>query len=109
MSDYEAVYERRFSRNLRKYSSVRHAIRRRIERVLTDPYYNTELLRDIDGKLNLIGCRSARVDRNFRIIFVICEECRNIPECEFCFCDDLEDETVVFLTVGPHDRAYKVK
>lgn len=43
---------------------------------------------------------------NFRIVFVICEECRRVPECRFCFCEGLSDETVVFLTVGPHDRAY---
>jgi len=49
------------------------------------------------------------VDRNFRIIFVICEECRRIPECEYCFCDNRSDETIVFLTVGPHDRAYAMK
>jgi len=43
------------------------------------------------------------------MVFVICEECRAIPECEFCLCDDLPDKTVVFLTVAPHDKAYAVK
>ncbi|MFQ5594406.1 MAG: hypothetical protein ACE5HA_09675 [Anaerolineae bacterium] len=85
MSNYGAVYEEQF----------------------------TKLLGDMSGKLDLRGCRSARVDRNFRIIFVICEECRRVPECEYCFCDkdgeDLPDETVVFLTVGPHQRAYAMK
>ncbi len=109
MSDYEAVYEELFTRNLRRYSSIRQPIKRRIDRILTDPYHNTEFLSDASGKLNLIGCRSARVDRNFRIIFVICEECRNIQECEFCFCENLSDKTVVFLTVGPHDKAYAIK
>ncbi|RLC14435.1 MAG: hypothetical protein DRI57_14445 [Deltaproteobacteria bacterium] len=41
----------------------------------------------LNAWLNLLGCRSARIDRNFRIIFVICEECRYIPECAFCFCE----------------------
>ncbi len=109
MSKYEAVYEKQFSQNLRRYSSIRQSIKRRVERVLSDPYLNTEFLSDPSGKLNLRGCRSIRVDRNFRIIFVICEECRHIPECEYCFCDDLPDKTVVFLTVGPHDRAYAMK
>ncbi len=109
MSDYEAAYEERFVSNLRRYSSIRKNIKRCVERVLSDPYQNTEALVDISGKLNLRGCRSARVDRNFRVIFVICEECRNIPECEYCFCDDLPDKTVIFLTVGPHDRAYALK
>jgi hypothetical protein len=87
VSDYQAVYEDKFTR----------------------PYQNTEFLDDASGKLNLRGCRSVSVDRNFRLIFVICEECRKIPQCEYCFCEDLPDKTVVFLTVGPHDRAYAIK
>jgi len=109
VSNYEAVYEDRFVRNLRRYSSIRQNIKRRIERILNDPYQNTEALTDASGRLNLRGCRSARVDRNFRIIFVICEECRDIPECAYCFCDGLSAKTVVVLTVGPHDKAYALK
>jgi mRNA-degrading endonuclease RelE of RelBE toxin-antitoxin system len=109
VSNYEAVYEDKFVRNLRRYSSIRKNIKRRTERVLSDPYQYTEDLTDPGGKLNLRGCRSARIDRNFRIIFVICEECKRIPECEYCFCDGLDDKTVVFLTVGPHDKAYAMK
>ena len=109
MSDYEALYEELFTRNLRRYASVKQSIKRRIDRVLTNPYHNTELLGDVSGKLNLIGCRSARIDRNFRFIFVVCEECKDIPDCEFCYCDNLPDKTVLFLTVGPHDKAYAIK
>ena len=103
MTDYNAVYEDKFVSNLRRYGSIRKNIKRRVERVLSDPYQNTEALADVSGKLNLRGVRSARVDRNFRIIFVICEECRN------CFCEGLDSKTVVFLTVGPHDKAYAIK
>jgi mRNA-degrading endonuclease YafQ of YafQ-DinJ toxin-antitoxin module len=109
VTDYEAVYEKQFVRNLRRYSSIRKNIKQRVQRILSDPYQNTEALADASGKLNLRGCRSAWVDRNFRIIFVICEECRRIPDCEYCFCEGLTDKTVVFLTVGPHDRAYAIK
>lgn len=82
MSNYEDVYEKQFVRNLRRYISLKKRIRLRIQRILTNPYLNTEPLDDISGELNLIGCRSARIDRNFRIIFVICEECRYISECQ---------------------------
>jgi Txe/YoeB family toxin of Txe-Axe toxin-antitoxin module len=109
MSNCEAAYEKLFIHNLNRYSSIRRYIRRHVERVLKDPYHNTEFLEDITGKLNLTGCRSTRIDRNFRIIFVICEECRNMEDCEYCFCENLSDETVVFLTVGPHDKAYAIK
>ncbi|MCP4369171.1 MAG: hypothetical protein GY797_13815 [Deltaproteobacteria bacterium] len=50
MSDYEAVYEELFSRNLRRYSSRQRPIKRRVDRVLTDPYYNTEFLGDASEK-----------------------------------------------------------
>ena len=109
MSRYEARYEKQFVRNLERYAALRERIKQRVERVLEDPYATTEFLADRSGKLNLRGCRSIRIDRNFRIIFVICEECRKIPTCEYCFCDDLPDRTVVFLTVGPHDQAYAMK
>ena len=109
MSDYQAVYEQRFVENLKRYTGIKDKVNRRVKRVLRDPYANTELLVDISGKLNLRGCRSARVDRNFRLIYVICGECRSILECVFCFCDDLPDNTIVFLTVGPHDRAYAMR
>ena len=109
VSNYEAVYEDKFVHNLRRYSAIRKNIKKRVERVLLDPYQNTEFLADATGKLDLRGCRSARIDRNFRIIFVICEECKKIAECEYCFCDGLPDKTVVFLTVGPHDKAYAMK
>lgn len=101
MSNYGAVYEEQFTKNLRRYAGIRQRIKRRVDRALSDPYANTELLGDVRGKLNLRGCRSTRVDRNFRIIFVICEECRRVPECAYCFCEkdeeDLPDKTVVFL------------
>lgn len=109
MSSYGAVYEKQFIRNLKRYSSLKSRIRKKTEKILDDPYRNTEALADAAGRLNLKGCRSARIDRNFRIVFVICEECRTIPDCEFCFCEDFPNKTVVFLTVAPHDRAYAVK
>ncbi len=109
VSNYEASYEKRFVGNLKRYAAIRKSIKRRVDRILEDPYQNTEALGDVSGKLNLVGCRSVRIDRNFRVIFVICEECRRIPDCEYCFCDDMPDKTVIFLTVGPHDKAYAIK
>lgn len=109
MSEYQAVYEQRFVDNLKRYAGTRDKVKHRVKRVLKDPYANAELLADISGKLNLRGCRSVRVDRNFRLIYVICGECRYVPECVYCFCEDLDDNTIVFLTVGPHDRAYAMK
>ena len=109
MNEYQAFYEDRFVRNLAPYSNLRQRIRRRVEQIRRDPYTSTERLGRVAGGLDLRGCRSARVDRNFRLIFVVCDECRHIKACQFCFCEGRDDETVVFLTVGPHDRAYEMR
>jgi hypothetical protein len=34
---------------------------------------------------------------------------RREPECEYCFCDGLPDQAVIFLAVCPHDKAYALK
>jgi mRNA-degrading endonuclease RelE of RelBE toxin-antitoxin system len=98
-----------FQKNLKRYQSMRMHIRRHVNQVLADPYQDTERLGKQAGGLDLRGCRSVRITRNFRILFVVCEECRRVPECRFCFCEGLPDEAVVFLTVGPHERAYAMR
>ena len=53
MNDYEAVYEELFVKNLKRYASLKKQIRRCVDRVLLDPYYNTEQLVDSAEKLTL--------------------------------------------------------
>ena len=53
MSSYGAVYEKQFVRNLKRYSSFKARIRKKAERILDDPYRNTEDLADAAGRLNL--------------------------------------------------------
>ena len=55
VSNYTAVYEERFHQNLRRYTSQHQRIKRRIERILSHPYINTEALGDASGRLNLLG------------------------------------------------------
>jgi Txe/YoeB family toxin of Txe-Axe toxin-antitoxin module len=109
MSRYQPAFEDRFVRNQRQYRSLRKQVQRHVDQVLDDPYTGTERLGRIPGGLDLHGCRSVRVTRNFHILFVICEECRQMPECQFCFCKGLSDRTVVFLAVGPHEKAYSLR
>ncbi len=75
MNDYQAYYKDRFVRNLARYSSLQNRIQQKVEQILINPYDRTEKLGRVSGGLDLRGCRSSRIDRNFRIIFVICEEC----------------------------------
>lgn len=56
MSDYDDVYEKQFVRNLRRYASLEKRIRRRVERILANPYLNTEPL-DIDIKVRPKGAK----------------------------------------------------
>jgi len=109
MSQYKAAYESRCVKDLRRYRSLRKQIRQHVTQILADPYQGTERLGRKSGGLDLRGCRSMRVTRNFRILFVICEECRQVPKCGFCFCEGLSDRTVVFLTVGPHEKVYLLR
>jgi len=60
VSNYEASYEKRFVDNLKRYAAIRKNIKRRVDRLLDEPYHNTETLDDISGKLNLVGCHSVR-------------------------------------------------
>ncbi len=106
---YQEGWGPRFAKAYRRYKSLRHRIDRKMAQVLTDPYAGTERLGKVPGGIDLRGCRNIRVTHNFRIIFVVCEECRRVPACQFCFCEGLPDETVVFITVGPHERAYAVR
>lgn len=101
----QAFYTARFNKRYKTFQSMQPRIKKMIGQILSNPYKRTERLTHKSG-FNLKGCRSAHAGRNFRIIFVICAECRQEPACEYCFCEDLSDEAVVFLTVGPHEQAY---
>jgi Txe/YoeB family toxin of Txe-Axe toxin-antitoxin module len=68
MSRYQCVLEDRFVRNQRRYRSLQEHIQRHVDQVLDDPYRGTERLGKRAGGLDLRGCRSVRVTRNFRII-----------------------------------------
>jgi len=105
---YQPAYTPRFDKRYQAFHSLHSRIEKVVAQVIADPYAGTEQLGK-KGKLNLKGCRSAHVGMNFRIIFVVCEECRKEPECEYCFCNGLPDQTIVFLTVGPHDKAYAMR
>ena len=102
------VYMPRFDKHVKTLHNLRSRIEKVALQIIADPYARTEQLSHKHG-FNLKGCRSAHVGQNFRIIFVICEECRKEPECEYCYCAGLSDQTVVFLTVGPHEKAYTLK
>jgi len=101
----EARYLPEFARALQKYSNIRKSAKRIIESLLKNPLNFGEPL-----KHNLTGLSSCPVKKNFIIIYIYCRECRIknyqlINGCSDCY--QTPDETVKFLTIGPHDLAYK--
>jgi hypothetical protein len=53
------------------------------------------------------------VTRNFRIVFVVCEECiqrdfrsKGYPDCAPICTKILPTHDIVFVAVGPHERVY---
>ena len=107
---YEPLFLEEFRRGLERYASLSRQIKHRVDRILQDPYHNSELL--MKKAIDLRGKRSARVTRNFRIIYAVCEECtsRGFRQKGYNDCPDCAkiepDNEVIFLLVGPHEKAY---
>jgi len=101
----------RFDENFKRYAAMKKQIEKKIRAILADPYHNTEALQKRPHG-DLRGIRSKRIDRNFRILFAICEECRvmlpDLHDKRACrSCDPkFPGNTVVFFAVQPHDVVY---
>ena len=67
MSEYIAKYEKQFTQNLKRYSSLKQRIKRCVDRMMDDPYSHTELLGDISGKLNLKCSKQIRSKMKFSL------------------------------------------
>ncbi|KAF1079911.1 MAG: hypothetical protein GQF41_3809 [Candidatus Rifleibacterium amylolyticum] len=105
-------YKPQFFKDVKTYASMKSQIEKKVNSILADPYHNTEPLGSQKGH-DLRGLRSKRVDKNFRIIFAICEECKELfPEkdqpCRYCD-PNLPAKSVIFFTARPHKVVYKEK
>ncbi|MDP8262112.1 MAG: hypothetical protein P9M13_02265 [Candidatus Ancaeobacter aquaticus] len=106
MKKYHPIYVLTFQKHFKQYSGLSARIKKCVFAIIENPYDKTEPL-----QRELRGLRSARIGRNFRIIFAISEEVQknkiakdNFPQ--FC---KFSDNTVIFITIGPHNKAYKLK
>jgi len=90
----------------------------KVEKIIEDPELHTrETLQGKSGtrKLNLTGLRSAAVRDKYRIIFILCKDCKelHLKENGIFFCEMCEEEnnslTIKFLAFGSHDDAYFMK
>lgn len=103
---HSPIFSPTFQKDLQRYGNIKERVRKRVEAILAAPYDRTELLQE-----ELKGLRSARIGRNFRIIFAVSEEISGIAEArknfpKFC---GYPKDTVIFITVGPHEKAYGQK
>ena len=92
----------------KKYRHFKKLLANKIQ-LLTQFPYTASKSEMLVGQLK--GLRSARLTKSFRIIFSICEECRarkfqNLVGCSPIICKKLSSNTIVFLTLGTHDKAY---
>jgi mRNA-degrading endonuclease YafQ of YafQ-DinJ toxin-antitoxin module len=92
----------------KKYQHIKKLLANKIKLLVENPYTSckSELL---VGELK--GLRSARITKSFRVIFSVCEECRarkfqKLVGCSLSICERLDLKTIVFLTIGPHDKIY---
>ena len=103
----EALFSDVFVKSLKKHSSVKKAIQKKVDMIIENPIALGEPL-----KGNFRGYYSAPVKKNFLIIYLYCKVCRAKSDDKIVLCHDClrcKDETVKFVDMGPHDEAYKKK
>ena len=99
-------FEDAFLKALKKHASIKKAVKKKVDLVIQDPVAFGEPL-----KGNLQGFYSCPVKRNFIIIYLYCDVCRKkgdniVVNCADCM--QIDDHTVKFILLGPHDKTYGI-
>jgi mRNA-degrading endonuclease YafQ of YafQ-DinJ toxin-antitoxin module len=102
----EAIFEKAFLVALRTHSSIKKLVQKKVDMIMKNPIAVGEPL-----KGNFQGFYSCPVKRNFIIIYLYCEICRKkgddmVVQCSDC--SNRSDQTIKFLLLGPHDKAYGI-
>lgn len=93
-----------FIASLNKHAAIKDSLRKKVDMIAANPIALGEPL-----KGNFRGYYSCPVKRNFLIIFLYCRSCRKRGDDSFVSCSDCsacDDETIKFVNLGPHDKAY---
>jgi addiction module RelE/StbE family toxin len=96
-----------FKLAVKKHSSIKKAIKKKVDMIISNPIALGEPL-----KGNFRGFYSCPVKKSYLIIFLYCHICRRKNDDEIVLCHDCEltpDQTIKFVTFGPHDEAYQKK
>ena len=101
----EVIFEEEFIKKLEKYRHIRKQIKNKVDMVIKEPIKMGEPLKGF-----LRGFYySTPVKRNFLIIYLYCKICRKKGDDSIVACQDCNqraDETLKFVNLGPHDKAY---
>jgi mRNA-degrading endonuclease YafQ of YafQ-DinJ toxin-antitoxin module len=99
------IFSDDFVASLKKHSAIKESIRKKVDMIAANPVALGEPL-----KGNFRGFYSCPVRRNFLIIFLYCTICRKRGDDVIVHCDDCPactDDTIKFIALGPHDKAYQ--
>lgn len=101
----KALFSDAFVKSLKKHASLKKAVQKKVDMILTDPIAFGEPL-----KGTFRGYYSCPVKENFLIVYLYCHICRRKGDDEIVGCMDCPecaDETVKFIDMGPHDKVYE--
>jgi len=101
----EALFENAFVVALKKHSSIKKLVQQKVDMIIENPIAMGDPL-----KGNWQGFSSCPVKRKFIVIYLFCEVCRKksddvVVGCSDC--QDRKDQTIKFVLLGPHDKAYE--
>jgi mRNA-degrading endonuclease YafQ of YafQ-DinJ toxin-antitoxin module len=103
----EALFSDVFVKSLKKHTSIKKIIQKKVDMIMENPVALGEPLRG-----NFRGYYSCSVKKNFIVIYLYCKVCRVKDDDKIVCCQDCKkctDETIKFVDVGPHDKAYEKK
>lgn len=103
----EFIFSDTFRELLKRYSSIKKAIKKKVDMIIENPIALGEPL-----KGNFRGYYACPVRRNFLVIYLYCRVCRRKGDNEIVLCSDCDrcpDDTIKFIDVGPHEQAYGKK
>ncbi len=96
LGNYKPIYAPKFQRQIRGLAQeMRDAIEERIDTLIDDPWHNTRFLK---GQYR--GKRRMWLNRVDRLVFVICEECRELDHIIYNQCSDCDTTPENALVIG---------
>lgn len=103
----ELLFSDVFVKSLKKYSSVKKSIKKKVDMITEGPIALGEPL-----KGNFRGYYSCSVRKNFLTIYLYCKICRKKGDDKIVLCNECNtysDNTIKFIDLGPHDHTYRKK